>query len=95
MFYHSLVAKEEAYESQGIVYEILVYRALEDGRLSGHISSGLFSDLIAEMSGESAKDIERTGHESSIEFLVKAMKVEIDSGRYISAIVQSRELQAP
>jgi hypothetical protein len=82
MFYHMNLARKEAHIFQGTEYEIVVYRAEEDGHLRGYISAGGFSDRIAQISGETAHDMKATGDSDPVEFLVNAMKEEINAGKF-------------
>ena len=82
MFYHMNLAKKEIHSFQGTEYEVVVYRAEEDGHLRGYISAGGFSNRIAEMSGETAYDMKSTDVADPVEFLMNVMKDEIDAGKF-------------
>jgi hypothetical protein len=82
MFYHMNLAAKETHEFDGIEFELVVYRAEEDGHLRGYISSGGFGDRIGEMSGEIASDIKVTKGSDPAATLISAMKVEIDAGKF-------------
>ncbi len=82
MFYHMNLAAKEEHEYKGNIYELVVYRAEEDGHLRGYISSGGFSDRIVEMSGETASDMKTVTGANPVTELVSVMKNEIDAGKF-------------
>lgn len=82
MFYHMNLAGKEVHEYRGNKFEIVVYRAEEDGHLKGYISSGGFSDRIVSMSGETASDMKMGIGSDPVAMLIETMKNEIDAGKF-------------
>lgn len=82
MFYHMNLAGKEMHEYHGNKFEIVVYRAEEDGHLKGYISSGGFSDRIVSMSGETAGDMKMGTGRDPVAMLIETMKNEINAGKF-------------
>ncbi|WP_445367469.1 hypothetical protein ACH5Y9_21050 [Methylomonas sp. BW4-1] len=82
MFYHMNLAAKEIHEYDGNEFELVVYRAEEDGHLEGYISSGGFSDRIVQMSGEVASDMKSVSGSNPVAILISAMKDEIAAGKF-------------
>ncbi|MFH1935533.1 MAG: hypothetical protein ABIN18_28665 [Pseudomonadota bacterium] len=82
MFYHMNLAGKEIHEFRGDEFEIVVYRAEEDGHLRGYISLGGFSDRIVEMSGETASDMKTVSGNYPVDMLIETMKDEINAGKF-------------
>ena len=82
MFYHMHLAAKEIHEYDGNEFELVVYRAEEDGHLRGYISSGGFSDRIVEMSGETASDLKADRGDDPPAMLISVMKDEINAGKF-------------
>ena len=82
MFYHMNLAAKEIHEYDGNEFELVVYRAEEDGHLRGYISSGGFSDRIVEMSGEVASDMKAVTGSDPVATLISVMKDEINAGKF-------------
>ena len=82
MFYHMNLAAKETHEYDGNEFELVVYRAEEDGHLQGYISSGGFSDRIVKMSGEVASDMKTVTGSDPVAMLISVMKDEIDAGKF-------------
>jgi len=82
MFFHMQLAKKELHTFNGTQYEVVVYRAGEDGHLRGYISAGGFGERIAEMSGDIAHDMKANGFSDPVEFLINAMKGEINASKF-------------
>lgn len=76
------LAGKERHEFRGDEFEIVVYRAEEDGHLRGYISSGGFSDRIVEMSGETASDMKTVSGNDPVAMLIETMKDEINAGKF-------------
>ncbi|CAB1058352.1 hypothetical protein D1BOALGB6SA_3108 [Olavius sp. associated proteobacterium Delta 1] len=82
MFYHMNLAAKETHKFEGNEFELVVYRAEEDGHLRGYISSGGFSDRIAEISGETASDMKSETGNDPADTLISLMKDEINAGKF-------------
>ena len=82
MFYHMRLIKKEIHTYKGAEYEIVIYGAEEDGHLRGYISSGGFSDRIAEMPSEVATDMRVTSNQDPVQMMLNIIKSEIDAGKF-------------
>ncbi|MCH7504621.1 hypothetical protein IID04_03170 [PVC group bacterium] len=82
MFYHMNLAGKELHKFEDNEFEIVVYRAEEDGHLRGYISSGGFSDRIAEISGEIASDMKTVSGNDPVAALIDNIKTEINAGKF-------------
>ena len=82
MFFHMNLATKDKHEFAGHTFELVVYRAEDDGHLRGYISSGGFSERIVEMSGETASDMKTVTGSDPVEALISVMKDEIDAGKF-------------
>lgn len=85
MFYNMNLAAKEVHKYDGNEFELVVYRAQEDGHLRGYISSGGFSDRIVEMTHEVASDIKTVTGNDPVAMLILVMKDEIDAGKFPSS----------
>ncbi len=82
-FYNMQLAAKEEFSYEGIEYEIVVYKADEDGHLRGYVSSGGFSDRVVDMSGLVASDMSNASVNDPVAELVNIMKKEIEMGKVV------------
>jgi len=82
VFFHLHLRAKETYRYNGLDFEIAVYRAQEDGHYRGYISAGGFSDLVAEISGETALNFLETSDVDPTQQLIGLIKSEIDAGKF-------------
>lgn len=85
MFFHMNLAAKEVHKYDGNEFELVVYRAEEDGHLRGYISSGGFSDRIVEMTGDVASGMKSATGNDPVAILISVMKDEIDAGKFPSS----------
>lgn len=84
MFFHLHLAKKETYKHNDQEYELVVYRAEEDGHLRGYISLGGFGEWVVGMSSAVASNANATSESSPVDMLIDAMKNEIEAGNFPS-----------
>lgn len=82
MFSYMIRAAKDKRDFAGHRFDLVAYRAEEDGHLRGYISSGRFSERIVEMPGEAASDMRTVTGSDLAEALISAMKDEIDAGNF-------------
>ena len=89
MFFHMDLKAKKTHTHRNVEFEIVVYRAQEDGHYNAYVSTGGFGDLIVELAGTTASDLQPTTGADPVEQLVKVLQCEIDAGKFDAWLTRS------